>query len=99
MIKNGEYYLITTDNWFLAPDGNQYKAAWGKCEIITTEEAFSFKPLRPSTNWFVKCGNIIIGGCQIHYAIECDKKPAIKFGHYESGNKIVEYNNIYIAEE
>ena len=27
-------YLINTDNWFVAPDGNQYKAVWGNIEIL-----------------------------------------------------------------
>ena len=79
MIKNGEYYLITTDNWFIAPDGQQYKSAWGECELITTEQAFGFKPSRPSTNWFCKVGkgenSLVIAGCQIHYAVKCTNRP------------------------
>lgn len=27
-------YLITTDSWFTAPDGKDYKAAWGEVEIV-----------------------------------------------------------------
>lgn len=27
-------YLITTDNWFIAPDGKSYRAAWGSVEIL-----------------------------------------------------------------
>lgn len=30
-------YLITTDAWFIAPDGQQYKAVWGDVEIVTDE--------------------------------------------------------------
>ena len=31
-------YLITTDNWFYAPDGKEYRAAWGDVEIV--EDSF-----------------------------------------------------------
>jgi hypothetical protein len=28
-------YLITTDSWFYAPDGKQYKAVWGEVSILS----------------------------------------------------------------
>jgi len=74
---NGKY-LITTDAWFIAPDGKQYKAAWGDVEIL--EDTFlGLKTNKNSANWFAKVGgnesHIIIAGCQIHYAVRCDKIP------------------------
>lgn len=71
-------YLITTDAWFTAPDGKQYKAAWGNVEIV--EDTFlGLKTNRNSSNWFAKVGSdnshIIIAGCQIHYACKCEQKP------------------------
>lgn len=99
MIENGKYYLITTDSWFFDPTGEQRRAVWGKCRILTTEEVFNFIPARPSTNWFVKCGNVIIAGCQIHYAIQTDIKPKIKEGTCENNGKTDELNSIYIAED
>lgn len=27
-------YLITTNNWFYAPNGHKYKAIWGEVRII-----------------------------------------------------------------
>jgi len=106
MIKNGEYYLITTDNWFTAPDGERYCAVWGKTEIKTTEEIFNFTPKRPSTNWFIIVGKeeskqIIIAGCQIHFAIRCNERPFYKMGTYLRNEKTDEelpYNNIYFTE-
>ena len=73
-------YLITTDNWFIAPDGKQYKAAWGEVEIL--EDGFlGLKTNRNATNWFAKVGSkdnhIIIAGCQIHYAVRCEKEPIV----------------------
>lgn len=71
-------YLITTDAWFFAPDGKQYRAVWGNVEII--EDTFlGLKTNKNSTNWYAKVGSennhIIIAGCQIHYAIRCEEKP------------------------
>ena len=30
MIEQDENYLVTTDNWFHAADGQAYRAAWGE---------------------------------------------------------------------
>ena len=99
-------YLITTDAWFLAPDGKQYKAAWGNVEII--EDSFlGLKTNKNSSNWFAKVGNeekyIIIAGCQIHYAVKSDKKPNIEMCEdwQADVNKINIFERptqIYIAE-
>ena len=71
-------YLITTDNWFYAPDGRQYRAVWGEVTII--EDSFlGVKTNRNSANWFAKVGedtnHVIIAGCQIHYSVRCEEKP------------------------
>lgn len=71
-------YLITTDSWFIAPDGKQYRAVWGDVRIL--EDAFlGLKTNRNSSNWFAMVGtesnHVIIAGCQIHYAVMCETKP------------------------
>lgn len=76
-------YLITTDKWFVAPDGKQYRSAWGNVEII--EDSFlGIKTNRNSVNWFAKVGSednhVIIAGCQIHYAVKCKNKPSSEWG-------------------
>lgn len=68
-------YLITTREWFIAPDGHQYRSVWGEVEIF--EDTFlGIKTNRNSSNWYIKVGteenHIIIAGCQIHYAIKCE---------------------------
>lgn len=106
MIKNGEKYLITVDNWFVAPDGEQYKAVWGTCRVRNIKEVFGFDPSRPSTNWYMEIGNeespSVIAGCQIHYAIACAKRPSNDFiaaRYTEKENGIVyTANKIYFAE-
>lgn len=75
------FYLINTDNWFYAPDGKQYKAVWGNVQII--EDSFlGIKTNRNSSNWFARVGteknHVIIAGCQIHYAVKCERPPVRK---------------------
>lgn len=71
--KLGEKYLITTNNWFIAPDGDQYRGVFGTIHaILNDEEALGIKTNRHSSNWYVHIGNMFIGGCQIHYAIRTD---------------------------
>lgn len=99
-------YLITTNEWFIAPDGKNYKAAWGEVEII--EDSFlGVKTNRMSANWFAKVGSekshLIIAGCQIHYATKCNSKPNTEPSEdwQADANKLNIYqrpNCIYIAE-
>jgi len=106
MIMKGKY-LINTDSWFVAPDGNQYKAVWGEIEIV--EDSFlGLKTNRNSTNWFAKVGSedkhVIVAGCQIHYASKCENRPHTgkTIGwDADATNGIKEYEaptRIYIAE-
>lgn len=100
-------YLITTDEWFIAPDGISYKAAWGSVEIM--EDAFlGLKTNKNSANWYAKVGgessHIIIAGCQVHYAIRCENKPSTKPSQdwlADATNGLKEFKSptkIYIAE-
>lgn len=100
-------YLITTDNWFFAADGQLYRAAWGEVEII--EDSFlGVKTNRNATNWFAKVGGndreVIIAGCQIHYAIKCPNKPdtskPFKKEMEHDGKSVIEDapTRIYITE-
>lgn len=71
-------YLITTDNWFLAPDGVQYRAVWGDVSILS-DDVLGIKTNSRSTNWYLQVGSkddhVIVAGCQIHYAVKCTKAP------------------------
>ena len=71
-------YLITTDNWFIAPDGKYYRSVWGFVEIVQ-DSFLGVKTNAHSSNWFAKIGtennHVIVAGCQIHYAIKCEEKP------------------------
>lgn len=73
---NGKKVLVTTSNWFFAPDGRQYKQAWGTVKICKFEDLLGVKPYNYA-NWFLVFNDILlIAGCQIHYAIVCDDRPA-----------------------
>ena len=71
-------FLITTDDWFYAPDGKQYKAVWGNIEVLD-DSIWGIKTNRNASNWYAKIGSedkhVIIAGCQIHYSVKCDEKP------------------------
>lgn len=98
-------YLITTDNWFYAPDGKQYKVVWGNVQI-TGDEVLGIKTNARSTNWYAKVGSddnhIIVAGCQIHYAVKCRKPNVEEVDDYTTDQSgCVRYTRpsaIYIAE-
>lgn len=73
-------YLITTDSYFIAPDGKQYKSVWGEVKIVG-DTLLGIKTNARSTNWYAKIGSeanhIIVAGCQIHYAVKSEQKPHI----------------------
>lgn len=71
-IQVGSKVLVTCDNWFFAPDGNSYRAVWGTVKGLRQDsEVLGIKTNARSTNWYLEIGNMIVAGCQIHYAVEC----------------------------
>jgi hypothetical protein len=99
-------YLITTDRWFVAPDGKSYNSVWGNVQVLE-DSLLGVKTNRNSTNWYAQIGGngkeIIVAGCQIHYAIRCEAAPNIEHvedwsvdaGQYFSYTRPTK---IYIAE-
>lgn len=74
MINIGDKVLVTTDGWFFAPDGEQYRSVFGTVKgIHSSENTLGVKTNAKSTNWYAEVGNMIIAGCQIHYCIKTDK--------------------------
>lgn len=72
----GKKVLITTQNWFTAPDGSDYKAVWGTLKAIhTSQDTLGFTPSRQNTNWYVEVGNMVIAGCQVFYLILSESEP------------------------
>lgn len=72
-IEIGQRYLLTVDNWFVAPDGRQYKAVFGTVHAVqSSEQTLGIRTNAKSTNWYVQVGSCFIAGCQIHYAVRSD---------------------------
>lgn len=53
-------YLITTDAWFIAPDGKQYRAVWG--EVMIKEPKIGDKIYVPSTLYVYRGEDDFVGG-------------------------------------
>lgn len=67
----GQKFLITTDSYFVAPDGVQYRSVYGTIHAIDDAvKTLGIETNKGSTNWYVHIGNMVIAGCQIHYAIQ-----------------------------
>lgn len=72
-LQPGSKALITTNEWFYAPNGRHYKAVFGTIKAARTAEAsLGIRPNGKSANWYLEIGNMTIAGCQIHYAVRCD---------------------------
>lgn len=100
----GQKYLVTTNNWFLAPNGKQYKAAHGTVKgILSDNETLGIQTNRHSSNWYLEIGSLIIAGCQIHYAIksdECNFNPIEESTLHDGEFKLSERpSNIYNADK
>jgi hypothetical protein len=104
-MKLGKKFLITTDDWFRAPNGRNYKSVYGTVKgVLSSEETLGIKTNAKSTNWYVQIGNMIVAGCQIHYAIETEHVNLGKFTNQlyniEHGAKLVEVDSeIYNADD
>ena len=69
----GQTAIVTTDNWFYAPDGRLYKAAFGTIHgVETAERSLGVRPNGRSTNWYLRIGCLVIAGCQVHYVLRTD---------------------------
>lgn len=102
--KVGDKMLVTTDDWFTAPNGCSYKAAFGPVIAIhTAEDTLGIETNKYSTNWYLELGNMMIGGCQIQYAIRtdtCDFKNYVRGIEHEGKLSLVEEDTsrIYNAD-
>lgn len=100
----GKKYLVTTDAWFYAPDGRQYRSVYGTLKgIFSDTETLGIKTNARSTNWYLVLGSLRIAGCQIHYAFQSDHvKTAGMISDYSVvDGKRVDYEipvNIYHAD-
>lgn len=96
MLVIGDKVLVTTDGWFFAPDGEQYRAVFGTVRgIHSSEEVLGIRTNARSTNWYAEIGNTLLAGCQIHYCVKTDKAsftPPVAELEDASGGKITPAN-------
>lgn len=100
----GSRALITTNDWFIAPDGKQYKAVFGTVKaVLDSQQALGVKTNARSTNWYVEIGALTIAGCQIHYAFKTEKVNLGEAENYsvKEGqlNVFTQPSNIYNADK
>lgn len=100
----GQKALITTNAWFYAPDGRQYRAVFGTVKAVrSSEDTLGIRTNARSTNWYVEIGNLTVAGCQIHYALRCDEvnTGAAKDWSADAEKGLTEYDRpsaIYCAD-
>lgn len=103
-INIGDKAVVTTFDWFHAPDGQSYKAVFGTIKgIYNAEEVLGIISNKHSTNWYLEIGNVVIAGCQIHYLVKTDKfenKPFIREWDFEDKLIFKEApSRVYVSEE
>jgi hypothetical protein len=97
--------IITTQGWFYAPDGVQYRAIWGTLKgVHSAKDVLGFTVNASHANFFIEVGNTVIAGCQALYCVRCDNPPDFQLVDHQmydhSGSKVIQRKNeIYISEE
>lgn len=72
----GKNVLVTTEDWFIAPDGKDYKAVYGVLKgVHEAGKTLGFIPNRSHANWFLEVGNVTIMGCRVRYVVRTDERP------------------------
>lgn len=72
----GKKVLATCQNWFVGPDGKDYKAIYGTLKAVTeASKSVGFIPNRAHANWFYEIGTMVVMGCQVMYLVECSVPP------------------------
>ena len=105
MLTMDEKYLVITDAWFYAPNGERYRAVFGTVKGIRSDkESLGIATNRNSTNWYLAIGNMMIAGCQIHYCIKTDnvssRPPTRDMEHEGKLFSVREaISHIYMADE
>ena len=105
-IEINKKYLITTDNFFIAPNGEQYNAVFGTVSTVESDEEnlYGNETNMGYTKWYVVIGNMIVAGDQIHYCIQTDSvlfRPGPKKEMVHEGNLTIAHNTgsrIYNAD-
>jgi hypothetical protein len=84
----GKKVLVTTSEWFYAPDGKSYRAVHGTFRTTyLADEILGGSAGRDHANWLLEIGDMVIAGCQVNYIIQCDEvntEPAVEWTSIET---------------
>lgn len=73
----GKKYLVTTNDWFMAPDGRRYRAVFGTARgAVNVEEALGVGAGEHLPNWCTRIGGMVVAGDQIRYCVRADSVTA-----------------------
>lgn len=87
-IEIGDKALITTEAWFYAPDGRQYKALHGTVKALrSSDDTLGIRTNARSTNWYIEVGNMTIAGCQVNYLTKTDSCNFGSVLDYQAGSE------------
>jgi hypothetical protein len=95
--------LVTTQQWFYAPNGIQYRGVHGTLKAVhEVSKTLGFVPNRAHANWFIEIGSMIIMGCQVMYIVQCDQVHTGEVEEWRDNEKeLVSYKRptaIYITD-
>lgn len=69
----GQKVLLTVRDWFVGPDGRQYRSVHGTLrKIHKVEDLIGFAPSRQHANWVLEVGEMTVMGCQMLTIIKTD---------------------------
>lgn len=99
----GKKVLVSCSDWFIAPDGKEYKAAWGTLNGIVSDEDMKLKMARMHANFYLLVGKFMIAGCEAKFVIESEQRPnteeSLGWTHHEGNLKTFSRPSlIYFAE-
>ena len=101
MYKANTPYLVTANEFFYGPSGEQYRSVWGTITVHQAKDVLGLEPNWQSVNWYLEITNnnqsVFLAGCQVHYIVECPDSPTIIEKTYVNDKGItIKINAIYI---
>lgn len=78
----GKTVLVTTSDWFIAPDGLSYQSVFGTLQAVHLMKDVipGAVPTRTHANYLFEIGNMLVMGCRVSYIIRANKNQ-VKFDH------------------
>lgn len=99
----GKKVLATTSDYFIAPNGLQYRSVFGTLHSISEDlNLVGFKVNRSHTNYAFEIGNTVIMGCRVMYIIQVNEVNTESVNEWTLNEGEIKFNdrpsNIYLAD-